>query len=153
LDGNCKYNYGDLDDDNDKEDEYDSDDEYYKFYIHNVYSNNDDSNDSNDSDDEDDDNTNNNKVLVSLDSSDDSNNDDDNEDNDDGNDDKAVSDLECLCTQLSIVLIVVLGPHFQVSYSPSSHPDFCVITTLQDCIGLPVIFCRFRLFDAISDDI
>ena len=75
------------------------------------------------------------------------NKDSDNEDSDkeDSEDEDSLSDndvyneaaslVECLHTQLSIVwrLIVVLGPHFQVSYSPIAHPDFCVITTLHDC--------------------
>jgi len=134
-DGNCKYNYNDLDDnDNDDNDnEYDSNN---KYYIH------DDANNDDDSDDDDDD----------EDSNDDE--DSDNEDSDDSNDDKAVPDLECLRTQNSIVqrLIVVLGPHFQVSYSPIPCPDFCGITTLQDCIDLPV-FCGFRLVDVPLDDI
>jgi hypothetical protein len=60
--------------------------------------------------------------------------------------------LECLRTQLRIVrlLIDVLGPQFQVSYSPVSRPDFRETTTLQGCIGRTVVFCRFRLVDVLS---
>jgi hypothetical protein len=60
--------------------------------------------------------------------------------------------LECLRTQLRIVrrLIDVLGPQFQVSYSPVSRPDFRETTTLQGCIGRTVVFCRFRLVDILS---
>ena len=57
--------------------------------------------------------------------------------------------LPCLCTQAIIVrqLIVVLGPNFRVSYTPAAHPDFCFVTTLQDCIGLLVIIRGFCLVD------
>ena len=43
----------------------------------------------------------------------------------------------CICTQAIFVqqLIVVLG----VSYTPAARPNYCVVTTLQDCIGLLVI--------------
>jgi hypothetical protein len=60
--------------------------------------------------------------------------------------------LECLRTQLRIVLrlIDVLGPQFQVSYSPVSLPDFRETTTLQGCIGRTVVFCRFCLVDILS---
>ncbi len=49
--------------------------------------------------------------------------------------------LLCLRTQAIIVwqLIVVLGPNFRVSYTPAACPDYRVVTTLQDCIGLLVI--------------
>jgi len=60
--------------------------------------------------------------------------------------------LSCLRTQNSIVrrLIDVLGNQFRVSYSPVSHPDFSVITSLEDLIDRPVVFCRFRLVDVPS---
>jgi hypothetical protein len=45
----------------------------------------------------------------------------------------------------------VLGHNFKVSYSPSSRPDFCVIATLQDCIGLSEIICGLRLVDVPAD--
>ena len=62
--------------------------------------------------------------------------------------------LPCLCTQAIIVrqLIVMLGPNFRVSYTPAAHPDFCFVTTLQDCIGLLVIIRGFCLVDVPSDD-
>ncbi len=137
-DGNCKYNIEDYDDLAD--DEYDNDD---KYYIHDVDSDNDDADDidADESDDED--------------SDDDDNHSYDNEDdNYDDNDDNKIK-LECLHTQLSIVqrLIVVLGPHFQVSYSPSSRPDTCGITTLQECIVLSEIICGLRFVHVPSDGI
>ena len=53
--------------------------------------------------------------------------------------------LLCLRTQSIIVqqLIVVLGPNFHVSYTPAARPDYCVDTTLHDCIGLLVIIRGF----------
>ena len=36
----------------------------------------------------------------------------------------------------------MLGPQFQVSYSPVSRPDFRETTTLQGCIRHTVVFCR-----------
>jgi hypothetical protein len=62
--------------------------------------------------------------------------------------------LLCICTQAIIVpqLIVVLGPNFPVSYTPAAHPDYRVVTTLQDCIGLLVIIRGFHLVDIPSDD-
>jgi hypothetical protein len=61
--------------------------------------------------------------------------------------------LWCLCTQLIIVqqLIVVLSPNFRVSYTPAGHPDHCVVTTLQDCIGLLVIIWGFSLVNVPLD--
>jgi hypothetical protein len=44
----------------------------------------------------------------------------------------------------------VLGPQFRVAYSPISQPVLRVTTTLQGCIGRPVVFCRFRLVDVLS---
>ena len=60
----------------------------------------------------------------------------------------------CLCTQAIIVrqLIVVLIPNFRVSYTPAAHPDYPVVTTLQDCIGLLVIIQGFCLVDVPSDN-
>ena len=62
--------------------------------------------------------------------------------------------LLCLQTQAIIVwqLIVVLSPNFRVSYTPAAHPDYRVVTTLQDCIGLLVIIRGFCLVDIPSDD-
>ncbi len=61
--------------------------------------------------------------------------------------------LWCLRNQLIIVrqLIVVLGPNFQVSYTPAGRPNHHVVTTLQDCIGLLVIIWGFSLVDVPSD--
>ena len=62
--------------------------------------------------------------------------------------------LLCLRTQAIIVreLIVVLGPNFRVSYTPAACPDYHVVTTLQDCIGLLVIIRGFCLVDVPLDD-
>ena len=96
--------------------------------------------------------------------SDDKDSDDEDSDEEDSNDEDSLSDndtyneaaslVECLHTQVSIVrrLIVVLGPHFQVSYSPIARPDFCVITTLQDCYHYWGVYCRFRLVDLPSNE-
>jgi len=46
-----------------------------------------------------------------------------------------------------------LPPRFRVSYTPSAVPDHHVITTLQDCIGLPVIIRGLGLVDVPSDAI
>ena len=61
--------------------------------------------------------------------------------------------LLCLCTQAIIVwqLIVVLDPYFRVSYAPAASPDYYVVTTLQDCIGLLVIIRGFCLVDIFLD--
>ena len=77
----------------------------------------------------------------------------DNEESDsDLSHDEIASNLECLRTQLRIVrrLIDLLGPQFQVSYSPVSRPDFRETTTLQGCIGRTVVFCRICLVDVPS---
>ena len=158
-DGNCKYckyNYNDLHDDDDDDDDNndddddennihdcDSDDNCNYNYDDPVNNNADDANTANDSNSDDDDSDN--EDSDDSDDNDHSYDDDDNDDNDDH--DKAASDLECPRTPKSIVrmLIVVLGPHFQVSYSPITRPDLCVITTLQDCIGLLVFFVDFAL--------
>ncbi len=62
--------------------------------------------------------------------------------------------LLCLRTQAIIVweLIVVFGPNFRVSYKPAARPNYRVVTTLQDCIGLLVIIRGFCLVDVPSDD-
>jgi len=149
-DGNRHYNYDDLDNDaddddnadDDKEEEEDDDDEENKDDHEHNDDVNEDKEDSDDDDEED---------------SDDEDSDDDDEDSDDDevddlSHDDAASNLECLRTQLSIVqqLIVVLGPQFQVSYSPVSRPDYCEVTTLQDCIGRQAVFCQFCLVDVPS---
>ena len=87
-----------------------------------------------------------------LDKEDSNDEDSDNKNNDGLSHDDAASDLECLRTQLSIVqrLIFMLGPQFQVSYSPVSHPDFHETTTLQGCIGRTVFFCGFCFVDVPS---
>ncbi len=46
----------------------------------------------------------------------------------------------------------MLGPRFKVSYSPIAHPDFCVITTLQDCHRYWGVYCQFRLVDLPSNE-
>ena len=46
----------------------------------------------------------------------------------------------------------MLSPNFRVSYTPAAHPDYRVVTTLQDCIGLLVIIRGFRLVDVPSVD-
>ena len=166
-DGNFRVNYDANDDDSNNLDDvdvqsYDSEGNCKHCNVTKDNSNNDDNKaDENDNDkaDEDDDNEDNDDEDDDEDDDYDDDDEDHNrdKDNDDDSDDdsyKAAYLLECLRTQLSIVrrLIVVLGPHFQVSYSPISRPDFCVITTLQDCIGLPVVFCRFRLVDLPSEE-
>jgi hypothetical protein len=81
------------------------------------------------------------------DSDDEDSDDDDDEDSDNLSHDDVASNLECLCTQLSIVqhLIVALGPQFQISYSPVSRPDYCEVTTLSDCLYRQVVFVVFAL--------
>ena len=104
--------------------------------------------------------TNNDSDSDDDDDKDDDDNSDDDSDNEDSNDDsdedydKAASLVGCLRTQKSIVwrLIVVLGPHFQVYYLPITRPDFCVITSLKDCIDLPVVFCQFCLVDQLHKE-
>ena len=62
--------------------------------------------------------------------------------------------LWCLRTQLIIIqqLIVMLGPNFLVSHhTPADCPDYCVVTTLQDCISLLVIIQGFSLVDVPLD--
>ena len=49
-------------------------------------------------------------------------------------------------------LIVMLSLDFRVPYTPAAHPNYCVITTLQDCIGLLVIIRGSRLVDVPLDD-
>ena len=49
-------------------------------------------------------------------------------------------------------LIVMLSLDFRVPYTPAAHPNYCVITTLQDCIGLLVIIWGFCLVDVPSSD-
>ena len=62
--------------------------------------------------------------------------------------------LLCLRTQAIIVrqLIVVISPNFRVSYTPAARPNYRVVTTLQDCIGLLVIIRGFCLVDVPLDD-
>jgi hypothetical protein len=154
-----KDNINKEDEDNSDDDGEDNDDEDYNDQ-YNYDSNGDhlhflseadfdeDSNDE-DSDDEDFDN---------KDSEDEDSDKEDSDDEDSSSDNDAYNEVaslvECLHTQLSIVqrLIVVLGPHFQVSYSPIARPDFCVITTLQDCYHYWGVYCRFRLVDLPSNE-
>ena len=140
-------------DDSDEEDEdEDSDDQYNHFlsisdcdvFSIDEDSDDEDSNEEEDSDDEDFDDEDSNDEDLDKDYS--------NNESDDLSHDSVASSLECLRTQLRIVrrLIVVLGPQFQVSYSPVSHPDFRETTTLQGCIGRTVVFCRFCFVDIPS---
>jgi len=159
----------DEDEDEDNKDEDDSDEDEDDSYDDNNNEDNDKDEANKDNEDEDNSNEDKGSEDDSKDNSDngnvkeDSDNDSEDDDNnkeeeffivDDGRS-RLDEDLRCLRTQLNIVqrLIFVLGPDFQVSYLPSSRPDFRVITTLQDCIGLPVFFCGFRLVDVPSDDI
>jgi hypothetical protein len=148
---------GDEDDDEDEDDDdEDNNAVYYYYLILDDDDNNDDDeyvddiDNNNNFDDEDSDDSNDHSY-----DNDDDNKDDEEDDDDDDDDeyDEAASVIECLRTQLSIVqrLIVMLGPNFQVSYSPSSHPDSCVISTLQDCIGLSEIICGLRLVNVPAD--
>jgi DNA mismatch repair ATPase MutL len=117
-------------------------------------SDNDDDNED-DHNDEDDTNTKDNEEDDNEEDDDKEDNDDDEEDDEDDNGLGLDEDLWCLCTQFDFVrrLIVVLGPDFRVSYTTSVVPDHRVITTLQDCLGLPVIICGFCLVDIPSDAI
>ncbi len=46
----------------------------------------------------------------------------------------------------------MLGPNFLVSHhTPADCPDYCVVTTLQDCISLLVIVQGFSLVDVPLD--
>ena len=150
------------DEDDSNEDEDGSDDDNNNEDNNKDEANNDNEDKDNSNEDkgsEDDGKDNSDNDNAKEDSDNDSDDDDDNEEEDllivDNGRSRLDEDLRCLHTQLSIVrrLIVVLGPGFQVSYLPSSRPDFRVITTLQDCIGLPVLFCGFGLVDVPSDDI
>ena len=118
-------------------------------------SDNDDDNEDDDDDEDDTDTKDDNEEDDNEEDVDEEDNDDDEEDDEDNNGLGLDEDLWCLCTQFDFVrrLIVVLGPDFRVSYTTSVVPDHRVITTLQDCLGLPVIICGFCLVDIPSDAI
>ncbi len=147
---NCKVKY-DVNDDNDDSYDEDSDDQYNHFLS--IFDFEEDS-DNEDSSDEDSNEEDSNEEDSDDEDSDDEHLDEEDSDNesDDLSHDDLASKLECLRTQLRIVqrLIFVLGPQFQISYSPVSHPDFRETTTLEGCIGRTVVFCRFCFVDIPS---
>ncbi len=149
-DGNCKINY-DVNDDNDDSYDEDSDDQYNHFLSISDFDKDSDDEDSNDEDSNKEDSDSEDSDDEDLDKED-SDDEDSNEDSEDLSHDDLASNLGCLRTQLRIVqrLIFVLGPQFQVSYSPVSRPDFRETTTLQGCIGRTVVFCRFCFVDIPS---
>jgi len=138
----------------DNDDDDDDDNEYNKNTINGLHDYDSDGNrhynyDDLDNDADDDDNADDDKEEEEDD--DDEENKDDHEHNDDVNEDKEDSDdddEEDSDDEDSDD--DDLGPQFQVSYSPVSRPDYCEVTTLQDCIGRQAVFCQFCLVDVPS---